>query len=82
MTQKIVLLLLVSAEDLLGVNRERGGAGGGSRLFLFGNVLRDIGFSFGSGQERVEVVREGHWATAFHLNGLSCSACMCVCVCE
>lgn len=73
--QKVVLLL-ASAEDLLGVNSEcEGLMHGRFSAFCRGRCHVRWSFSFISGTEVVELVREEHCPANFHLNGMSCGVC-------
>lgn len=71
-----VVLLLASAEDLLGVNNEcEGLIYGRFSAVSRGRCHVRQSFSFISGKKVVEVVREGHCAADSHLNGASCGVC-------
>lgn len=70
------MLLLASAEDLLGVNSEcEGLIYGRFSAVSRGRCLVRQSFSFISGKKVVEVVREGHCAADSHLNGALCGMC-------
>lgn len=70
------MLLLASAEDLLGVNSQCGGlVYGRFSAVSRGRCHVRQSFSFISGKKVIEVVREGHCAADSHLNGALCGVC-------